>query len=115
MNNLDIGRAERHTVAWCVTLWSYFIRFDASAKLTGTRALTRLRTRRGGRVLRFPIAERPVLFRHIDQIDEHILAPQLELAVQAIRQRLVEPLLHFQAASAVQRNLEEDAVVAALY
>jgi hypothetical protein len=69
---------------------------------------------RGGYVLGFAIAERPVFFRHLNQIDEDIFPAQFQAFVQAVGNGFVEALLHLDGATAVQRDLQEDAIVRAM-
>jgi hypothetical protein len=62
------------------------------------------------RVLRLAVAERPVLLAHLDEVDEHVFAPQLQALVQAVGQRLVEGALRVQRPAFVERDLDDDAV-----
>jgi hypothetical protein len=66
------------------------------------------------RVLRDPIAERPILFLHFDQIDEDIGSADAELGFEPSRERVVEPLLGCGRAAFVERDLDDYDVVVAL-
>src|SRR5678816_4799835 len=57
-----------------------------AARLTFTRGMS-------AGVLRDTVAERPVLLLHLDQVDEHVLRPDVELAPQILGHAPVERFL----------------------
>ncbi|MGB6386548.1 MAG: hypothetical protein WBD25_22285 [Terriglobales bacterium] len=61
--------------------------------------------------MRFAIAERPIFLRHFHQIDEDILAANLQAFVQSVRNGFVEALLHLNCTAAIQSDLQKDAIV----
>jgi hypothetical protein len=65
----------------------------------------------GRDVLGFAIAERPVFFGDFNKIDDDIFPAQLYRFVQSIGNGFVEALFHFDAASGVESDLDEDAIV----
>src|SRR5688572_9061712 len=65
-------------------------------------------------VLGNAVAERPVFLDHFDQVDEHVLRAHAQPRVQAIGHGAIESLLGFDASALADRDLDEDAVVAAL-
>src|ERR1700688_1265184 len=69
---------------------------------------------RGGNVLGFAVAERPVFFWHFHQGDEDIFAAEFQACMQSVGDGFVEALLHFDGAAGAKRDLHEDAVVGAM-
>src|SRR5215813_5732074 len=67
---------------------------------------------RASGVLGDTVAERPVLFLDLDQVDKHVLHAHVKLPVQPLGKRFVKMLLRFERAPLVQRDLDEDHAVA---
>src|SRR5882672_2791653 len=58
-------------------------------------------------VLRDAVAERPVLFRHFDQVYEDVLRVELQLALQIRRYALVKSLLLLERPANAERDLDQ--------
>src|ERR1700722_14756735 len=65
-------------------------------------------------VLRFAVAEGPILLADLDQIDQYIFSAQLQFLVKPVRDGFVEALLGLDRAAGIQGDLHEDAIVRAL-
>src|SRR5882724_1486798 len=61
-------------------------------------------------VLRFAVAERPVLLLHLDQIDENVLAPQAGTGRKTLGDALEQLLLLLEGAGVIRGDLDEDQV-----
>src|ERR1700722_2397008 len=64
-------------------------------------------------VLRYAVAEGPVLLLNLDEIDDNVLAPEPDTIVQPISDRLVEGLLDLDCASLVEGELDDQRICAA--
>src|SRR6478672_9115830 len=62
-------------------------------------------------VLRLAVAERPVLLFDLDQVDEHVFAPQVEALVQTVRDHPVEGALLLEGTPLAERDPDQDAVL----
>jgi hypothetical protein len=65
------------------------------------------------RVLRFTVAERPVLFRDFHQIDQDIFFAQACFLIEQVGDPAIKHFLHFRGAAGVQRDLDDDEIVRA--
>src|ERR1700722_99773 len=64
-------------------------------------------------VLRYAVAEGPVLLLDLDEIDENVLTPEPDTIVQPISDRLVKGLFDLDGASLVEGELDDQRVCAA--
>src|ERR1700733_10519975 len=73
-----------------------------------------MRRSRSRRVLRDAVAERPVLFLHLDEVDEDVLGPQSDGGLQAVGDSFEKRLLLLDRAAFVPGNLDHHQVVGAV-
>src|SRR5882762_1156610 len=74
--------------------------------------VTRVFGATSGRVLRNAASKRPVLLCDLDQVDHDVLRPRLQLGLDVVDDAFVERLLELDRTPRVQRNLDEDDVIA---